>query len=164
MIVSIVKGNLIDLAVQGKYKGIAHGCNCQCVMGAGIAPQIASVWPDVREQDNLTLSGDSSKLGYYTMSKDSTLDMKIFNLYTQEGFGGKSTGQPDVNYRAIKECFIALNKFYVDYERNREYDERLFGIPQIGAGLAGGHWEAIELIINMVTPNLPIELVLYNGQ
>ena len=32
-----IKGDLIELAKQGKFDVIAHGCNCFCTMGAGIA-------------------------------------------------------------------------------------------------------------------------------
>lgn len=36
-----VEGNLIALAKRGEFDVIAHGCNCFCQMGAGIAPQMA---------------------------------------------------------------------------------------------------------------------------
>jgi O-acetyl-ADP-ribose deacetylase (regulator of RNase III) len=36
-----VWGDLIELALQGKFDVIGHGCNCFCTMGAGIAPQMA---------------------------------------------------------------------------------------------------------------------------
>jgi O-acetyl-ADP-ribose deacetylase (regulator of RNase III) len=32
-----IYGDLIELAKQGKFDVIAHGCNCFCTMGAGIA-------------------------------------------------------------------------------------------------------------------------------
>lgn len=32
-----IKGDLIELAKQGKFDVITHGCNCFCTMGAGIA-------------------------------------------------------------------------------------------------------------------------------
>ena len=32
-----VEGNLIDLALEGRFDLIAHGCNCHKIMGAGIA-------------------------------------------------------------------------------------------------------------------------------
>ena len=36
----IVEGNLLDMAVNGDFDVIIHGCNCFCNMGAGIALQI----------------------------------------------------------------------------------------------------------------------------
>lgn len=39
-----IKGDLIELAKQGKFDVIAHGCNCFCTMGAGIAPVMAKAF------------------------------------------------------------------------------------------------------------------------
>lgn len=36
-----IEGDLISLALQGKFDVITHGCNCFCNMGAGIALQMA---------------------------------------------------------------------------------------------------------------------------
>ena len=35
-----VAGDLIQLAYDGKFDVIVHGCNCECMMGGGIAKQI----------------------------------------------------------------------------------------------------------------------------
>ena len=35
--IKYIKGDLIKLAQKGKFDIIAHGCNCFCTMGAGIA-------------------------------------------------------------------------------------------------------------------------------
>ncbi len=37
-------GNLIHLALAGEFDVVAHGCNCFCTMGAGIAPQMAKAF------------------------------------------------------------------------------------------------------------------------
>jgi len=39
-----IEGNLITLALEGMFDVIAHGCNCQCKMGAGLAPQMAEAF------------------------------------------------------------------------------------------------------------------------
>ena len=33
MIYQEIEGDFIQLALQGKFDVIAHGCNCQCTMG-----------------------------------------------------------------------------------------------------------------------------------
>ena len=38
-------GDLIQLAQEGAFDVIAHGCNCQCVIGAGIAKVIKKAFP-----------------------------------------------------------------------------------------------------------------------
>lgn len=52
-----VNGDLIKLALSGKFTAIAHGCNCYKTMGAGIAKQIAERFPNVFEADKATMLG-----------------------------------------------------------------------------------------------------------
>lgn len=164
MIVSTVKGNLIVNAQQGMYKAIVQGCNCFCVMGAGLAPQIAKAWPLAEIADNATVRGDLSKLGSYTQHFDEDRNLRVINMYTQGGTRGTNGNttfaalNPDVNYKAIAKGFACLNDTQTDRFRS---DCRKVGIPLIGSGLAGGHWEAIKTIINLVTLDLDIELVIY---
>ena len=56
------KNNEVDI--------ILHGCNCFNTMGAGIAAQIASNFPDAKLADDETLRGDAGKLGTYTIGVD----------------------------------------------------------------------------------------------
>ena len=39
-----IKGDIIKEALSGKYDVVGHGCNCFCVMGAGLAPQMAEAF------------------------------------------------------------------------------------------------------------------------
>ena len=161
-IVSEVKGDLVALAKAGQYKAIVQGCNCHCVMGAGLAPQIKKAWPEAYEADQKTVRGDKDKLGKFTYHYDGSSDVFVFNLYTQYGFERKP-GVPDVNYQAVAEGFKRINAMVNSVGRNLDYqDIRKVGIPLIGAGLAGGHWEAIKAIIDLVTPDIEIELVIYD--
>lgn len=41
-----ITGDLLDLAEQGHFDVILHGCNCQCTMGAGIALAIKRRFPE----------------------------------------------------------------------------------------------------------------------
>ena len=40
-----IKGDLIDLAIEGKFDLIVHGCNCFNTMGKGIAKSIRQNFP-----------------------------------------------------------------------------------------------------------------------
>jgi O-acetyl-ADP-ribose deacetylase (regulator of RNase III) len=42
--ISYIDGDLIKLALHGTFDVVAHGCNCFCTMGAGIAPQMAKAF------------------------------------------------------------------------------------------------------------------------
>lgn len=156
-ITNTLNGDLIEFAKEGKFCGIVHGCNCHCVMGAGIAPLIAEAFTGVRDADNRTMSGDKDKLGKLSLAYDSEYSLWVVNAYTQYGTGGRDVGEPDIDYWAIGEVFRYLNE-------NFPTKTKPIGIPMIGAGLAGGHWEAIKTIINLVTPDIDITLVKYVPQ
>jgi len=153
MIVDTVKGDLVQLALNGKYDAIVHGCNCFCKMGAGIAKQIKLVFPEAFIADDKTQAGDKGKLGTYTFAnieyeyKGRTDTVTIINAYTQYTYNAKDK---PVDYNAIRKVFTLINKDYADMN---------IGIPKIGAGLAGGDWDRISAIIDEVTPDLDVHLV-----
>lgn len=152
----VVQGDLIALAKDYEYDAIAHGCNCLCTMGSGIAPMIRQAFPEAWEADQLTVKGDRDKLGSYSVGYDEKHDLFIFNLYTQYDYFGRKQGRRDVDYNAVTSAFAAMNGWC------KELGVTHIGIPKIGAGLAGGDWETIKERINAVTPDLDIELVEYN--
>lgn len=149
-----IKGDLIHLAKQGCFDAIVHGCNCQATMGAGIAPQIAAAFEGVREADkNFHIPvGSIARLGKYSVAPQKELALDVINAYTQFTFTGRREGKVDVSYEAIASVFSSLNE---------AYKGRHLGIPMIGAGLAGGHWEAIYTIINLVATDVEITFVVY---
>jgi O-acetyl-ADP-ribose deacetylase (regulator of RNase III) len=152
----VVQGDLIALAKNYEYEAIAHGCNCLCTMGSGIAPMIRQAFPAAWEADQFTVKGDRDKLGSYSVGYDEGHDMFVFNLYTQYDYFGRKQGRRDVDYNAVTSAFAAMNEWC------RDNGISVIGIPKIGAGLAGGDWETIKERINAVTPDLDIELVEYN--
>lgn len=166
-ITSEISGDLLELAFNGRYNAIAHGCNCFVKMGAGIAPAIANAFEGVREADkNYPAPGGSKdRLGNFSLAVDvidTTLDdgrqepkiLHVYNLYTQYGTWGRWEGKMDVDYDALEQCFEKLNTEIPPYAK--------LGIPMIGAGLAGGDWEEIKKRINRATPDIEIELVIFN--
>jgi O-acetyl-ADP-ribose deacetylase (regulator of RNase III) len=128
---NIVKGNLLDLAEQGKFDIIVQGCNCYCIMGAGIAKQIKERYPAAYDADQKTIAGDYTKLGNYTYGWSSANfgndGFMIVNGYTQFG---TSRGEDVFEYSAFK---LILQKLA------HEYPNKRFGFPMIGMGLAGGN-------------------------
>lgn len=86
----VVKGNIFDLAEQGKFDVVVHGCNCFCTMGKGIAKEVKTRYPWVYEVDLKTHKGDSDKLGTFSeggvISK--TGEFVIINAYTQFHYWG----------------------------------------------------------------------------
>jgi O-acetyl-ADP-ribose deacetylase (regulator of RNase III) len=146
-----IKGDLIELAEAGEFDVIVHGCNCFCVMGAGIAKQIATKYPGAWRADHCTESGDITKLGTWTAFE--TGHLTIINAYTQ--FGVRTKEQPDVfEYGAF--ALILRKLAYV-------YPGAKFGLPYIGMGLAGGNPDRIMAIIENFARKNDVSLVEYNG-
>ncbi len=148
----IVEGNLISMADNGEFDVIIHGCNCFCVMGAGIAKTIKQKWPSSYDADLKTVRGDKNKLG--TISKaivetTSNTELIIVNAYTQYHWHGQGN---KADYDAIRSCF---KQVAIEFPSNR------IGYPLIGAGLAGGNWSIISTIIDEELHNLEHVLVKY---
>jgi O-acetyl-ADP-ribose deacetylase (regulator of RNase III) len=132
------KGDLLKLALDGRFDVIVHGCNCMCQMGAGNARSIKKQFPEAFEADQRTIGGDRGKLGTITTADitRARASFTIVNAYTQYDY--RPPG-PNVNYDAIR---AALR------EIKRRFAGKRIGYPKIGAGLAGGDWSRIAAIID----------------
>ena len=134
---NVVDGDLIALALDGRFDVIVHGCNCFCTMGAGVARRIRAEFPEAYAADRSTAPGDRAKLG--TISAAHVLRNRrritIVNAYTQFDWRGKG----DVlDYEALGSAMRAVKQ---------GFGGRRIGYPMIGAGLAGGDWSRIAPII-----------------
>ena len=130
----IIKGNLLDLAEQGEFDVIVHGCNCYNTMGSGIARQIRERFPEAWMADQATPEGDVNKLGTISVAEDPTKRFLIINAYTQYGFNRAGENEDVFEYTAFQ---LILEKMLKRIPSNR------FGFPMIGTGLAGGNKERI---------------------
>lgn len=165
-IIQTVQGDLLTNFKNDKYFGIAHGCNCQFAMHSGIAKTIVDLFPDVRETDKRAYEAGQAVLGKASLCF--TPYGMIFNMYTQLYPGritSKSRDEDQIDrYIAISECFKQVNKTYSEVKDKTIFGpSELFGIPKIGAGLAGGNWNDIAELIDDATPDVKIELVEYTG-
>lgn len=150
MALRLLEGDLIKLARAGHFDAIAHGCNCFCTMGAGIARAIREAWPETYAADCRTRRGDAGKLGSYTSARvaiEGARALTVINAYTQYRYG---RGGPHVDHAAIASVFKRLN---ADFAGAR------IGLPKIGAGLAGGDWERIAAIIEANSSALELTVV-----
>ncbi|MEL6772315.1 MAG: macro domain-containing protein [Bacteroidota bacterium] len=132
-----LEGDLLDLALAGRFDVIVHGANCQCTMGAGIAKAIRKQFPEAYEADRATEKGDRSKLGTITSARvvRGSVAFTIINGYTQFHWRGRGV---KADYDAIRSVFQHVR---------RQYAGQRIGYPKIGAGLAGGNWDEIARII-----------------
>jgi O-acetyl-ADP-ribose deacetylase (regulator of RNase III) len=132
-----VAGDLIQLAKEGRFDVIIHGCNCFCTTGAGIAKGIKSAFPAAYEADRQTSPGDRSKLGTYSEAEIEQENgaLVVINAYTQYNYRGPGL---KADYEAIRSCMKLIRG---------KYSSKRIGLPKIGAGLAGGDWKIIAGII-----------------
>jgi O-acetyl-ADP-ribose deacetylase (regulator of RNase III) len=146
--IKYVDGDLIRDSDQ--YEVIAHCCNCFCVMGAGIAPQIKHKFPEAYAVDCATISGDQNKLGTITYTENTT--PIVVNLYGQFDYKGRQFGRMDLDYTALRKSLSAMKA---------KFTGKKFGMPMIGAGLAGGDWDIIERIIQEEMNGEDVTIVKY---
>jgi O-acetyl-ADP-ribose deacetylase (regulator of RNase III) len=172
-----IDGDLIELAKQGHFDVIAHGCNCFCKMKKGIAPQMAEAFGcDKFDLEDSFYKGKIDKLGridfqalrrynwklppflknavtYPEYEKNEQI-LYVVNAYTQ--FGKKEYADEEethLDYEALALCLRKINKFFPG---------KHIGLPKIGAGLAGGDWERIKKIIQRELINMQVTIVIYN--
>lgn len=150
---NIQKGDLIQLARDGHFDVIVHGCNCHCAMGAGIAKQIKKYFPEAWQADQQTKAGDKAKLGTYSFAeiKNTANRLTVINAYTQYDFSG--TGVL-VDYSALRKVFSQIKN---------EFGGRRIAYPKIGAGLAKGDWEIISGLIDQELESEDHTLVEYSA-
>jgi len=135
---NVIQGDLIQLALDGEFDVIIHGCNCQCTMGAGIAKAIKTTFPEAFAADKQTTKGDRDKLGtisFATVERDGC-EITIVNGYTQFHWRGSGVKADNDAIRSV----MAKVK--------QQFGGKKIGYPRIGAGLAKGNWDSIAAIID----------------
>lgn len=161
-----VEGDLILLTKEGKFDVIAHGCNCFCTMGAGIAPKMAEAFGcDRFEKEGDIYKGDINKLGtidYQTVmlskpycGEEATHSAVVINAYTQFGPGFNhyydKLGVP-FNYRAFILCLEKIRFLF---------SKKCIGLPQIGCGLGGGDWDTVKKLIQKYLYDCDVTVVIF---
>jgi O-acetyl-ADP-ribose deacetylase (regulator of RNase III) len=134
---NVVTGDLLRLALDGRFDVIVHGCNCQCAMGKGIALSLKQQFPEAYDADLRTPKGDRAKLGSISTAEIERPPARftVVNAYTQFHWRGEGVL---ADYDAIRSAFREIKQRFAG---------RRIGYPKIGAGLAKGDWPTIAAII-----------------
>jgi len=154
-------GDLIEAGRNGDVMAIAHCCNCQVNMGSGIAPQIRLAFPWAWEADQETEKADPKKLGSFSVGDPSATGYNdgplVYNLYGQFGYGKRRYGGRDLNYDALYDALVGMTK-----DLDPSDNEKLpVGLPMLGAGLAGGDWDIIEMMIKKTLVAAGYHVIIY---
>ena len=173
--IKTIKGNLIDLALKGKFDVIIHGCNIYNVMANGIAVEMANTFNCNKFPLEMeSYKGDINKLGqidyksYFVSSRGEydifshsqnpvfDRELTVINAYTQHYFKHptmKITAELDLDafqYEAFK---IILKKV------NYLFAGKHIGFPKIGSGISGGNWDIILAIIQLNLPDMEVTII-----
>lgn len=136
--VTYITHNLINT----KVGVVAHGCNCQGVMGSGVAADIKGKWPIVYERYHSFVSNfrglkrDMLGLAYIVNVGESAFpeinQLFVSNMFTQERYG--RDGAAYASAPAIASSLKATMGFC-------EAADLPLYMPRVGCGLGGLNWE-----------------------
>jgi O-acetyl-ADP-ribose deacetylase (regulator of RNase III) len=147
-VLKYVKGDLFDF----KAGIIAHCVNCVGAFGAGVAGQIARLYPGARTAYLMVHERSGWELGMTQLIQVSKEpDLIIANVAGQYDFG---THKVQVDYSALA---IGLEKVF----KFAELENMSVALPKIGCGLAGGDWGTVERIITTLLMKYPIVVTIY---
>lgn len=136
----VVKGNVVDALLSKEVDFIAHICNCQGVMGSGVAKEIKQRVPDAFE----AYRSSELRLGSCVYAES------VFNLLAQDRYG---YDKRHLNYGALAESLMDMSMELFDMRLNKDQVTPKFriGIPyKIGCDRAGGDWEVVKEMIEHI--------------
>ena len=142
-----INGNLIELSKKGAFDVIAHGANCKKIMGAGLALQIKKHYPIAWQIDQDDTRGPLQRLGDMTVLN--LTQFVVVNLYTQYNPGA------ELNYTALR---LGL------FKMNQKYKGKRIGLPMIGCGIGGGHWDSVKMIIKEELCDCNVTIVMFKQE
>lgn len=150
------EGNLLEHftgRARPEVSAIAHVCNCQGVMGSGIAKAIRTRYPEAYQAYKSFEKNSSKGLSLGSVSTaviDS--DKHIYNLHAQQFYG--TDGRRYLNYEALyaslenvcdSMCFSGLKTLGVPYK--------------MGSDRAGGDWNVVAAMLSSIFEQHNIEVI-----
>ena len=148
-----IKADILDLINKSSENKalnvLVQQCNCQNVMGKGIAKAISTAYPEVARADNATKAGDRAKLGTYSYARVKE-NVVVANAYSQYNYGWlnalDSSGR-QTDYDALRKALTSIRDDFA----SRSPHPIVFYAPKfIGSGLAKGKYDTIRIILEDV--------------
>lgn len=143
MPIEFVKGDLFTNRFAAQ--ALAHGCNCQGSMGAGIATRFRDRYPEMFQQYRRRCKAMPREfnLGDAWLWKASDRPW-VFNLGTQEG-----VWRARANYETIEAALASVRR-----QADREGVASI-AIPRIGVGYGDLSWRKVRAIVEKVFADWP---------
>lgn len=154
----------MELLDDARVNYVLHCCNCQGVMGSGIAAQIKDKYPIAHQaylnhQETIGLELGTISFSMVGGDAKSIATRYVFNLHAQNLFGA---GSRFVNYEALYEAMERARDIIV---RNLG-GHGTVGVPyNMAAFRAGGDFRIVETMLEVIfeNTNLDVMIVRYNG-
>jgi O-acetyl-ADP-ribose deacetylase (regulator of RNase III) len=149
MPIEFITGDLF--ANRFKAQALAHGCNCQGSMGAGIATGFRDRYPAMFAEYRRRCKAEPREfhLGDAFLWKAEDQPW-VFNLGTQEG-----VWRARASYGAIETALRSMRE-----QADRE-GVLSIAIPRIGSGYGGLSWRKVRAIVERVFADWPGTLFVY---
>lgn len=133
MSITYVYGDILD----SDARAICHQVNCCGVMGAGLAKQIASRFPEVKRLYQKRCFGKSKPSLLGTVQAIPVSDSQyVLNIFGQVDYG---RDRRYTDYEALRTALSTIQEYFRGHR---------IAIPfKMGCGLAGGDWSTVLDII-----------------
>lgn len=145
-----VSGDLFENAHNAH--ALAHGCNCQGSMGAGIAVGFRERYPEMYAEYRRRCKAAPREfnLGDAFLWKTDDHRPWVFNLATQENYWHSRA-----TYAAVEQALSAMRTL-ADAEGIPS-----IAIPRIGVGYGGLSWKNVRAIVERIFTDWPGTLYVY---
>ena len=147
--IEYLKGDATEPSFSGgDVHLIIHVCNNEVKWSRGFVLALSKKWKEpeqtYRERKQRVLGSiqvvpvtDKEFYGIPTL--------QVVNMIAQDGIYKDFSGRNPIRYWALSKCFKEIQKRYhhVGYRT-------VIHMPRIGCGLAGGHWDEVEYLIEEI--------------
>lgn len=136
-----------DLFGQEDLKALAHGCNCAGAMGKGIAVGFKERYPAMYKFYNGICKSTGFVTGDVFPYYDKQTDVVVFNLMTQRHWTTPAT---------IEAIAMSVERMFMHAQT---LNIQKIGIPKIGCGLGGLDWDVVRPVLEKLSNEYHITLV-----
>ena len=154
------EGDLLD----GSYDIICHQVNCQGVMGAGLAKQIADKWPQVyeayKEHIEYQKFYKTPVLGTIKVANIVENQKWCVNMFAQDKYGHANAFHIFTDYEAFQSCLNNLYETIMIFDPDNQLGWTIAFPYKIGCGLAGGNWLIIEPMIEEFSNKIKQDVII----
>ena len=146
--VKIIEGNLFD----SKANIICHQCNCQGVMGSGVAKEVKTRYPHVFQKYRQDYMNGKLQPGYVCFVRAKPYQ-EIANMCGQNGFG--YDGDVYTDYDALQQCLDTVREVAL-----YEYDVKpVIAFPYLmSCYRGGGDWNIVYKMIENTFHDFDVEI------